>query len=109
MILVNSGAFLSISSWFCELTELIFVMIPYISSTVYPSPPQNAKDYGYVQVANCDFYLYKICQVRLLWRDVINLLCYCHHKNFAVLLWFVIIAFKRTVYRSIILDIFNII
>ena len=33
MILVNSGAFLSISSWFCELTELIFVMIPYISST----------------------------------------------------------------------------
>ena len=34
MILVNSGAFLSISSWFCELTELIFVMIPYISSTV---------------------------------------------------------------------------
>ena len=33
MILVNSGAFLSISSWFCELTELIFVMIPYISSS----------------------------------------------------------------------------
>ena len=44
MILVNSGAFLSISSWFCELTELIFVMIPYISSTGYP--PQNARDYG---------------------------------------------------------------
>ena len=36
VILVNSGAFLSISSWFCELTELIFVMIPYISSTGYP-------------------------------------------------------------------------
>ena len=36
MILVNSGAFLSISSWFCELTELIFVTIPYISSTGYP-------------------------------------------------------------------------
>ena len=36
MILVNSGAFLSISSWFSELTELIFVMIPYISSTGYP-------------------------------------------------------------------------
>ena len=36
MILVNSGAFVSISSWFCELTELIFVMIPYISSTGYP-------------------------------------------------------------------------
>ena len=34
--LVISGAFLSISSWFCELTELIFVMIPYISSTGYP-------------------------------------------------------------------------
>ena len=41
MILVNSGAFLSISSWFWELTELIFVVTP-----------QNAKDYGYVQVAN---------------------------------------------------------
>ena len=51
MILVNSGAFLSISSWFCELTELIFVMIPYISSTGYPPKTQNA-DYGYVQVAN---------------------------------------------------------
>ena len=50
VILVNSGAFLSISSWFCELTELIFVMIPYISSTGYT--PQNAKDYGYAQVAN---------------------------------------------------------
>ena len=36
MILVNSGAFVSISSWFSELTELIFVMIPYISSTGYP-------------------------------------------------------------------------
>ena len=36
MILVNSGAFLSISSWFCELTELIFAMIPYISSTGCP-------------------------------------------------------------------------
>ena len=53
MILVNSGAFLSISRWFCELTELIFVMILYISSTGYPPPPKkNAKDYGYVQVAN---------------------------------------------------------
>ena len=50
MILVNSGAFLSISSWFCELTELIFVMIPYIYSNGYN--PNNAKDYGYVQVAN---------------------------------------------------------
>ena len=36
MILVNSGEFLSISSCFSELTELIFVMIPYISSTGYP-------------------------------------------------------------------------
>ena len=44
VILVNSGAFLSISSWFCKLTELIFVMIPYISYTGYP--PQNARDYG---------------------------------------------------------------
>ena len=50
MILVNSGAFLSISSWFCELTELIFVMIPYISSTGYPPTTQGIM--GHVQVAN---------------------------------------------------------
>ena len=36
LILVNSGAFLSISSWFCEVTELIFVMIPYIYSNGLP-------------------------------------------------------------------------
>ena len=45
MILVKSGAFLSISSWFCELTELIFVMIPYISS-------KTQGIMGHVQVAN---------------------------------------------------------
>ena len=45
MILVNSGAF---SSWFCELTELIFVMIPYISSTGYPPKTQGIM--GHVQV-----------------------------------------------------------
>ena len=50
MILVNSGAFLSISSWFCELTELICVMIPYISSTGYPPKTQGIM--GHVQVAN---------------------------------------------------------
>ena len=50
MILVNSGAFLSISSWYSELTELIFVMIPYISSTGYPSKTQGIM--GHVQVAN---------------------------------------------------------
>ena len=50
MILVNSGAFLSISSWFSELTELIFVMIPYISSTGYPPTTQGIM--GHVQVAN---------------------------------------------------------
>ena len=50
VILVNSGAFLSISSWFCELTELIFVMIPYISSTGYPPKTQGIM--GLVQVAN---------------------------------------------------------
>ena len=50
MILVNSGAFLSISSWFCELTELIFVMILYISSTGYPPKTQGIM--GHVQVAN---------------------------------------------------------
>ena len=52
MILVNSGAFLSISSWFCELTELILVMIPYISSTGYPPKTQGIM--GHVQVANCE-------------------------------------------------------
>ena len=52
MILVNSGAFLSISSWFCELTELIFVMIPYISSTGYP--PTTQRIMGHVQVANSE-------------------------------------------------------
>ena len=56
MILVNSGAFLSISSWFCELTELIFVMIPYISSTGYPPKTQGIM--GHVQVANRPFYRY---------------------------------------------------
>ena len=50
MILLNSGAFLSISSWFCELTELIFVKIPYISSTGYPPKTQGIM--GHVQVAN---------------------------------------------------------
>ena len=53
MILVNSGAFLIISSWFCELTELIFC-----HDTIhffYWLTPQNAKDYGYVQVANKNF------------------------------------------------------
>ena len=52
MILVNSGAFLSISIWFCELTELSFVMImiPYISSTGYPPTTQGIM--GHVQVAN---------------------------------------------------------
>ena len=50
MILVHSGTFLSISSWFCELTELIFVMIPYISST--GCPPTTQRIMGHVQVAN---------------------------------------------------------
>ena len=58
MILVNSGAFLSISSLFCELTELIFVMIPYISSTGYPPPPPKTQGImGHVQVANRAFSL----------------------------------------------------
>ena len=50
MTLVKSGAFLSISSWFCDFTELIFVMIPYISSTSYPPKTQGIM--GHVQVAN---------------------------------------------------------
>ena len=44
MILVNSGACLSISSWFSELTELIFC-----HDTIhffYWLPPNNARDYG---------------------------------------------------------------
>ena len=53
MILVNSGAFLSISSWFSELTELIFVMIPYISSTGYPPTTQGIM--GHVQVVRNRF------------------------------------------------------
>ena len=56
MILVNSGAFLRISSWFCELTELIFVMIPYISSTGYPPPKKKPQGImGHMQVANSGF------------------------------------------------------
>ena len=47
-ILVNSGAFLSISSWFCELTELIFVMIPYI-------PPKTQGIMGHVHVVGGNF------------------------------------------------------
>ena len=50
MILVNSGAFFSISSWFSELTKLIFVMIPYISSTRYSPKTQGIM--GHLQVAN---------------------------------------------------------
>ena len=50
MILVNSGSFSSVSSWFCELTELIFVMIPYFSSTGYPPTTQGIM--SHVQVAN---------------------------------------------------------
>ena len=56
MILVHSGAFLSISSWFCELTELIFVMIPYISST--GCPPTTQRIMGHVQVANMSMGLH---------------------------------------------------
>jgi len=44
-----------------------------------------------------------ICQVWLLWGDVIYLLCCCHRKNFAVLLWFCDNCFqweKLIVYKS---------
>ena len=58
IILVNSGAFLSISSWFSELTDLIFVMIAYISSTGYPPTTQGIM--GHVQVANCHSHKFKI-------------------------------------------------
>ena len=64
MILVNSGAFLSISGWFCELTELIFVMIPYISSTGYLPKTQGIM--GHVQVANCQLCL-KACVIVYSW------------------------------------------
>ena len=59
MILVNSGAFLSISSWFCELTKLIFVMI--LLHFFYWLPPNNAKDYGYEQVANVLLLICRPC------------------------------------------------
>ena len=62
MILVTSGAFLSISSWFCELTVLIFVMIPYISSTGYPPKTQGIM--GHVQVANIVFWRFSWCLSR---------------------------------------------
>ena len=55
MILVNSGAFLSISSWFSELTKLIFVMIPYIYSNGYPPTTQGIM--GHVQVASNYFFV----------------------------------------------------
>ena len=51
VILVNSGAFLSISSWFCELTELIFVMHDTIHF-FYWLPPKTQGIMGHVQVAN---------------------------------------------------------
>ena len=53
MILVNSGAF-SISSWFCELTELIFV--DFCHDTIhffYWLPPKNARDYGSCASSEC--------------------------------------------------------
>ena len=58
MILVHSGAFLSISSWFCELTELIFVMIPYISSI--GCPPTTQRIMGHVQVANVSYVIFSL-------------------------------------------------
>ena len=43
----------------------------------------------------------KICKALLLWGDVIDLLGCCLCKNFVVLLWFAIIAFRRViVYKS---------
>ena len=66
MISVNSGAFLSISSWFCELTELIFVVIPYISFTGYPPKTQGIM--GHVQVANI-FFLNPVYVISTMWPD----------------------------------------
>ena len=60
MILVNSGAFLSISSWFCELTELIFVMIPYISSTGYPPKRKGLWVCASNEWANCLKFLWNV-------------------------------------------------
>ena len=75
MILVNSGAFLSISSWFSELTELIFVMIPYISSTGYPPTTQGIM--GHVQVANCTLtssLTIKLCKINMAVRGKFEIL-----------------------------------
>ena len=76
MILVHSGAFLSISSWFCELTELIFVMIPYISST--GCPPTTQRIMGHVQVANIiRLYITKVTVLWsfwiICWKTIVNL------------------------------------
>ena len=82
MILVNSGAFLSISSWFSELTELIFVMIPYISSTGYPPTTQGIM--CHVQVANICMWRY-VCVATSpkLW----HCLCLASLSDPAVLCW----------------------
>ena len=44
-------------------------------------------------------------QVRLLWCDVIYLLGCCHRKDFAVLLWFAIIAFNSFNKRNCVLQV----
>ena len=79
VILVNSGAFLSISSWFCELTELIFVMIPYISSTGYPPKTQGIM--GLVQVVKIWLSL---CLVRCVASQGIVLTAYDKRLSYAV-------------------------
>ena len=63
MTLVNSGAFLSISSWFCELTELIFVMIPYISSTGCPPTRKGLWDMWKWRIENFEFIVSERVQV----------------------------------------------
>ena len=70
MILVNSGSFLSISSWFLRAHRTNFVMIPYISSSGYFPKTQGIM--GHVQVANdvnnlgtkCRYLLAQLINIR---------------------------------------------
>ena len=92
MILVNSGAFLSISSWF-SLTELIFVMIPYISSTGYP--PTTQRIMGHVQVANCGF---RCCGTLIIITSMPKALCLQRIVSERIVVFMKIVK-EQTVFR----------
>ena len=60
MILVNSGAFLSISSWFllAHRTNFCHDTIHFF----YWLPPKNARDYG--SCASSEYYIYQLSKAR---------------------------------------------